>query len=75
MSRPTWGAPPTSTSASGTAALPAACPACRSASISTMAKSPDETSYWRCAGCGEIWNVGRRDSDNGGASNGWRTLR
>ena len=33
---------------------PALCPACRSASIVTTAKTPDADSYWRCTSCGEI---------------------
>ena len=39
---------------------PSACPACASASVTTTAKHPDVDSYWRCEGCGEVWNVGRR---------------
>jgi transposase-like protein len=41
-------------------AVPVNCPACQSRSISTTAKKPDENSYWRCSGCGEVWNAGRR---------------
>ena len=51
---------------------PSVCPACRSASISTTAKSPDVNSYWRCGSCGEIWNVGRRGSVRSGGGNPWR---
>ena len=40
--------------------LPTACPACRSQSISTTARNPTESCYWRCDACGEIWNVSRR---------------
>ena len=76
MSRPTWGLPPAPSSpAADPAAAPEACPACRSTSISTTAKTPDATSYWRCGSCGEIWNAGRREGERGGASNGWRTAR
>lgn len=39
---------------------PQACPACRSALVTTKAKHPDAESYWRCEQCGEIWNSGRR---------------
>jgi hypothetical protein len=74
MNRPSWGTPSDSPSASG-AAAPSACPACRATTISTAAKSPDQTSYWRCSACGEIWNAGRRDGEHGGSSGGWRTLR
>ena len=50
---------------------PASCPACRSPSIVTTAKIPDENSYWRCKDCGEIWNVSRsRRAPGGGAA--WR---
>jgi len=28
--------------------------------ISTTALNPDENAYWRCAGCGEVWNASRR---------------
>lgn len=40
--------------------VPALCPACRSASIVTMAKRPGPDSYWRCRDCGEVWNAQRR---------------
>jgi ribosomal protein L37AE/L43A len=68
----------TARSASSTpeADVPASCPTCRSASITTTAKNPDATSYWRCTKCGEIWNGSRRDGGRmgggrmGGAS--WR---
>jgi predicted Zn finger-like uncharacterized protein len=51
--------------------IPSTCPACRSASISTTAKSPDASSYWRCERCGEVWNVSRRDPVRYGAHR-WR---
>jgi len=41
-------------------ALPTFCPACRSPSIWTIARHPDENTYWRCRGCGEVWNASRR---------------
>jgi transposase-like protein len=41
---------------------PTACPACQSRAISTTARKPDENAYWRCGGCGEVWNVARRQS-------------
>ena len=40
--------------------LPTVCPACRSSSISTVAKNPNTESYWRCSKCGEVWNDARR---------------
>ena len=51
--------------------VPSVCPACRSTAISTTAKSPDANAYWRCAACGEVWNMSRRDSSRSGASP-WR---
>ena len=76
MSRPTWGIPPAGAPAPGEPPEPpSACPACRSSAISTTAKSPDATSYWRCDKCGEIWNAGRRDGERGGGVSGWRTAR
>jgi len=50
--------------------VPSACPACQSKSIATTTKAPDESSYWRCAGCGEVWNVSRRRTVRGGSQ--WR---
>jgi len=38
---------------------PAACPFCGSAKISTTSTTVDTTSYWRCATCGDVWNVER----------------
>jgi transposase-like protein len=50
-------------SLSATAAtIPTVCPACQSRSISTTARNPDEHAYWRCDGCGEVWNVARRQA-------------
>lgn len=40
---------------------PSAYPACRSADIKTTGKSVNVESYWRCAACGQAWNVGRRE--------------
>ena len=54
-------------SADPTTDVPTRCPACRSSSITTTAKSPDTSSYWRCTSCGEIWNVSRRDGARPGA--------
>jgi predicted Zn finger-like uncharacterized protein len=55
-----------SDSASTTSHLPV-CPECQSSSVTTTAKYPDADTYWRCERCGEIWNVGRRDSGPNGA--------
>jgi len=45
-----------------TVAPPTRCPTCRSLDILTTARVPDEHAYWRCGGCGEVWNASRRDS-------------
>jgi transposase-like protein len=57
--------------AGGVTAAAERCPVCRSSSVSTTAKNPDENSYWRCDACGEVWNVGRRLAGRLGASP-WR---
>jgi transposase-like protein len=44
----------------GAATVPTQCPACQSNAITTTARNPDEHSYWRCSGCGEVWNASRR---------------
>ncbi len=49
-----------SSTAPAAVAAPAACPACRSRSVVTTARVPDENTYWRCDSCGEVWNAGRR---------------
>jgi hypothetical protein len=38
---------------------PTHCPFCRSKDLRTAAKVINESTYWRCIGCGEIWNPGR----------------
>jgi transposase-like protein len=50
---------------------PAVCPVCRSSSITTTARNPDEHTYWRCGGCGEIWNASRRRTGSSGGHR-WR---
>jgi len=35
------------------------CPICRSDQVSTTSKTVTEETYWRCHGCGEIWNQSR----------------
>jgi len=40
--------------------IPTACPACQSRAITTTGRQADENTYWRCAGCGEVWNAARR---------------
>ena len=44
------------------AAPPTTCPACRSTAIASVVTNPDENAYWRCDGCGEVWNAARRSS-------------
>ena len=38
---------------------PKACPFCKSADITTTSKTMNVSTYWRCIGCGQIWNVDR----------------
>ena len=38
---------------------PASCPFCRSVDLKTTSKAIDESTYWRCTSCGEIWNPRR----------------
>ena len=35
---------------------PTACPFCRALDVKTTSKVIDESTYWRCMKCGEIWN-------------------
>lgn len=42
------------------AGVPSECPACGSPDVKTSSKVVTASSYWRCDGCGEVWNVGRR---------------
>jgi ribosomal protein L37AE/L43A len=38
---------------------PEACPFCQSKAVGTIAKEITASTYWRCQGCGEIWNPAR----------------
>jgi|tagenome__1003787_1003787.scaffolds.fasta_scaffold20564812_2 transposase-like protein len=60
-----------STASNADAHVPAACPTCRSTSITTTAKTPDSESYWRCTKCGEVWNDSRRQAARQNR-HGWR---
>ena len=40
----------------------AICPVCGSANVQTTSKTVDESSYWRCRQCGEVWNIQRREA-------------
>jgi transposase-like protein len=44
------------------AAPPTHCPSCRSRDLTTTSKAVDKNTYWRCVACGEVWNLGRRQS-------------
>lgn len=48
--------------AAAAATTPTVCPACRSSAIATTSRVPDENAYWRCDGCGEVWNASRRNA-------------
>jgi hypothetical protein len=50
--------PPPLRSAPTTPQIPP-CPFCASTHVITIGKSLDVDKYWRCRGCGEIWNEGR----------------
>lgn len=39
--------------------VPTGCPFCASADVHTVSKAITVSTYWRCAGCGQIWNVER----------------
>jgi transposase-like protein len=45
------------------------CPACRSLDVTTTSKTVDAESYWRCLGCGNVWNVRRQQAGSGRARN------
>jgi transposase-like protein len=44
---------------------PVVCPVCRSPEPVTSSKTIDASTYWRCLKCGEMWNVGRRQTGGG----------
>jgi len=52
------------TLARGEASAPSACPSCGARDLTTVSKTVDVSTYWRCVKCGEIWNVSRRGSGN-----------
>jgi predicted Zn finger-like uncharacterized protein len=51
--------------------IPVSCPTCQSPSITTTAKIPDASSYWRCTQCGDVWNDSRRQVPRNGG-HWWR---
>jgi len=38
------------------------CPSCASRNAHATGKTISDSTYWRCASCGEVWNPARRDS-------------
>jgi len=62
------------TLAPGPVIVPTQCPKCRSQEVTTVSKVVSAESYWRCGGCGEVWNAGRRREQTGYAPvrHGWR---
>jgi len=62
------------TTAPGPAVVPSQCPKCRSVEVTTVSKVVTAESYWRCGGCGEVWNAGRRREGSGYTRSrpGWR---
>ena len=40
--------------------VPAKCPSCGSRDVITASKVINSSSYWRCGGCGEVWNIARQ---------------
>jgi predicted Zn finger-like uncharacterized protein len=42
------------------AEVPAKCPSCGAREIVTTSKVVDESTYWRCATCGDVWNIARQ---------------
>jgi hypothetical protein len=50
---------------------PEACPACGSRAVGTLAKVITVDTYWRCQGCGEIWNPARVSRANHRPSRSW----
>ena len=49
----------TATDTNRDVAAPTFCPFCRAKELSTASKVINESTYWRCTACGEIWNPGR----------------
>jgi len=62
------------TIAPGPVVVPSQCPKCRSLEVTTVSKVVTAESYWRCGGCGEVWNAARRREASGYSRSrpGWR---
>ncbi len=41
------------------------CPFCKSTQVTTATKNVSASTYWRCTGCGEIWNPSREVAQAG----------
>jgi transposase-like protein len=53
-------------------AEPKSCPFCGSTHVTTASKVIDESTYFRCDTCGEIWNPNRLELAQGiGRSRRW----
>ena len=50
---------------------PESCPACGSRAVGTLAKVITPETYWRCQGCGEIWNPARVERASRRPSRSW----
>jgi len=68
--------PPRSTgfapSAEPLAAVVTQCPFCESDRVASTDKSATPDSYWRCQGCGEMWNPGREARSQPRRPDSWR---
>ena len=51
---------------------PARCPSCRSNDIVTTSKVVSAEAYWRCCGCGEVWNASRLRAASNNSRSGYR---
>lgn len=51
---------------------PASCPFCHSPNVMTASEKADESAYWRCKACGDMWNVGRLETSTNRFNHGYR---
>jgi transposase-like protein len=51
------------------------CPFCHSDRVANASKSTTPDSYWRCQGCGEMWNPGREAQNQRLRPDAWRRVR
>jgi transcription elongation factor Elf1 len=40
---------------------PSACPFCGSSNVTTASEKVDQSTYWRCVPCGQMWNIERHE--------------